>query len=239
MTLAAAAQRSLGREAEMIHAFSPAVPPAATERVRLLAAREGWHLRIINAGEFADSRYRENPVNRCFFCKTNLYAAMARATDAVLLSGTNLDDLGDFRPGLQAAADHGVRHPYVEAGIGKAGVRALARAIGLGNLAELPAAPCLSSRVETGLAIEPDALRAIDAVESVLRAALSPETVRCRLRRGAICIEFDEPTLAALTPVQRQGWARRIAARFARIGVARPVRFVPYRRGSAFLRNAP
>lgn len=203
MTLASAAGRALGDEVGMIHAVSPAVPPAATKRVRDLARRGGWRLTIIDAGEFADPRYRANPANRCFFCKASLYAAMGRATDAVLLSGTNRDDLGDFRPGLKAAADHGVRHPYVEVGIDKAGVRALARELGLGDLAELPAAPCLSSRIETGLAIEPAVLQAIDLVEGALREALAPETVRCRLRHHSIAIELDEAALGALSSAQR------------------------------------
>jgi pyridinium-3,5-biscarboxylic acid mononucleotide sulfurtransferase len=237
MTLAAAARRALGDEVEMIHAVSPAVPPAATGRVRSFARRENCRLTIIDAGEFADSRYRANPANRCFFCKTSLYAAMTRATDAVLLSGTNLDDLGDFRPGLKAATDYGVRHPYVEVGIDKAGIRALARELGLGDIAELPAAPCLSSRIETGLAIEPAVLTAIDLVEGAIREALAPETVRCRLRRDSIGVELDEAALVALTPAERAAWARRIAAQFGRIDTARPVVFSAYRRGSAFLRE--
>ena len=84
---------------------------------------------------------------------------MADAVDCVLVSGTNSDDLDDYRPGLRAAADYGVRHPYVEAGMNKEAVRALARELALDDLAQLPASPCLSSRVETGLAIDPFATR--------------------------------------------------------------------------------
>ena len=131
MTLALLAGRRLGAESAMFHAVSPAVPPEATERVRAFAAREGWRLTVLDAGEFADPAYRANPANRCFYCKTNLYGALAARTDATLLSGTNLDDLGDWRPGLKAAEEHGVRHPFVEAGIDKAGVRAIAASAGL------------------------------------------------------------------------------------------------------------
>ena len=156
MTLATLANRLLGRtRVAMIHAVSPAVPPEATERVRRLAETEGWDLSVLDAGEFADARYVHNPINRCYFCKTHLYDAICGVSDRPILSGANLDDLGEYRPGLEAAREHRVRHPYVEAGVGKEGVRALARALGLGDLAELPASPCLSSRIETLMAIDP------------------------------------------------------------------------------------
>ena len=137
----------------MFHAVSPAVPEEATERVKRLAATQGWRLRIVDAREFADENYLANPVDRCFFCKTNLYGCIARHIDAQILSGANLDDLREYRPGLEAAKRHSVRHPYLEAEIDKRAVRSLARELGLGALSELPAAPCLSSRVETGIAI--------------------------------------------------------------------------------------
>ena len=132
MTLAAFAHRlhqsgGMG-PVEMIHAVSPAVPPAATERVRARASREGWRLTVTGAGEFDDSRYRDNPVNRCYFCKTNLYDRIRALTGGAIASGANLDDLGDYRPGLLAAAERAVVHPYIEAGMDKAAVRALARA---------------------------------------------------------------------------------------------------------------
>ena len=78
-----------------MHAVSPAVPPEATARVRAIAATEGWSLAIFDAGEFEDPRYRANPVDRCFYCKTNLYGRIARETGATILSGTNIDDLDD------------------------------------------------------------------------------------------------------------------------------------------------
>lgn len=238
MTLAVVAHRVLGERALAMHAVSPAVPPEASQRVRDYARREGWRLRIVDAGEFADSRYRRNPANRCFFCKSHLYGTMAGLTDRVLVSGTNLDDLGDYRPGLKAAAEHGVRHPYIEAGIDKRGVRSLARDLGLDDLAELPAAPCLSSRIETGIAIDARVLQAVNATERLLRRELQPQTVRCRVRRDAICIELDQTTLAALQPAQRQAWAVRIAPSFAALNVKHPVQFQAYRQGSAFLHSA-
>ncbi len=238
LTLATAAHRA-GR-ATMHHATSPAVPPEATERTSALAAAQGWTLDVFDAGEFADPAYRANPVNRCFFCKTNLYGAVARRTDRQILSGANLDDLGEYRPGLIAARDHAVRHPFVEAGIDKRTVRALAVALGLGALSELPAAPCLSSRVETGIPIEAPVLALVHAAERLVAARLiaahlAPRTVRCRVRAGAVVIELDEAALTGLgaAPDALRGELQALADA---AGLARPVSFAAYRNGSAFLR---
>ena len=236
MTLAVVAGRRLGADARMYHAVSPAVPPEATRRVRAYAAREGWRLEVMDAGEFEDARYMANPANRCYFCKTNLYGAMAARARGTLVSGTNVDDLGDFRPGLAAAGEHAVRHPYVEAGLRKDDVRALARSLRLDDLAELPAAPCLSSRVETGIAIDPGDLTAIHRVEVRMRDALSPRSVRCRVRREAIVVELDRAALDRLDPGAAEAVADEVRAAFGGRLAGRPVRFEPYRMGSAFLR---
>ena len=130
--------------------------------------RFGWRLTEVDAGEFADPAYRANPVNRCYFCKTNLYDRIAHVTEGPIASGANLDDLGDYRPGLIAAAEHRVRHPFVEAGMDKAAVRALARDFDLADISELPAQPCLSSRVETGIAISASDLAFVARMERAL-----------------------------------------------------------------------
>ncbi len=241
MTLALLTGRRLGAECAMFHAVSPAVPPEATERVRAFATREEWRLTVLDAGEFADPAYRNNPANRCYFCKTNLYGALASRTDATLLSGTNVDDLGDWRPGLKAAEEHGVRHPFVEAGIDKAGVRTIAAGLGFDDLSRLPAAPCLSSRIETGLRVEADDLASIHAAERYLARQLRqlrPEAVRCRRRKAGIVIELDAPTLGALSESRRTALGDTVAGMFATGDEARPVSFAPYRVGSAFLRPA-
>lgn len=239
MTLAVIAHRLLVDSADgpplMMHAVSAAVPREATSRVRQYADTEGWRLDIVNAGEFDDPQYMSNPANRCFFCKTNLYATMAARTQLQLVSGTNVDDLGDYRPGLKAAEEHAVRHPYVESEIDKAGVRELARQLGLDDVAELPAAPCLSSRVETGIRIDPDVLLAVDAVERRLRKALTPNTVRCRVRKDSIAVELDPKTLSSLNNNDRLDWQVQIGEIFASTNVNKPVVFDAYNRGSAFL----
>jgi uncharacterized protein len=240
LTLASVARRALGPQGVLaVHARSPAVPAEATQRVRAQAAVEGWALRVIDAGEFADPAYRANPVNRCFFCKINLYSAIRQLTDRPIVSGANLDDLGEYRPGLEAARGYAVRHPYVEAGIDKATVRALARELGLGPIAELPAAPCLSSRVETGIRIQPEMLRFVHAVERLVVACLGSvqagRAVRCRVRKMGVVIELDPVSLGALDEADRASLQQRIAAAAPPSLAGRIVSFAPYRTGSAFL----
>jgi pyridinium-3,5-biscarboxylic acid mononucleotide sulfurtransferase len=234
MTLAVTAGRRLGGRAEMIHAVSPAVPPEATARVEAHAQREGWRLAIIDAGEFDDPHYLANPANRCFFCKSNLYGTIAARTAGTIVSGTNLDDLGDWRPGLKAAEAHGVRHPYVEAGIDKASVRAIAHWLGLDDLAELQAAPCLSSRLATGITVTADRLRLVHTIERLINRELAPRTVRCRLFHDGVAIQLDPEGLRRIT----DSGAAPLRRTIERMAGAAAVRYEPYRMGSAFLRSA-
>lgn len=239
LTLGVFAHRLLGNGAVMFHAVSPAVPAEATRRTQDLAEHEGWILRIVDAHEFDSADYMRNPVNRCFYCKTSLYGSIRPLTSAQIVSGTNLDDLGEYRPGLIAAKEHGVRHPFVEAQIDKNAVRALARELGLGDVAELPASPCLSSRVETGIGIDPRMLSCIHDAEQLVASSLAPRTVRCRVRAKGVVIELDEPSLAALHPERRTALAAKIRERFSQDGFDRSVDFAPYRIGSAFLHVKP
>jgi uncharacterized protein len=234
MTLAHVAWRFAQARPTMYHATGPAVPAAARERVEAHAVRHGWPLTLLDAGEQSDARYRANPVDRCYYCKTNLYARIREATPDTIASGTNRDDLDDFRPGLRAASERDVVHPYVEAGIDKAAVYALAADLGLGDLERLPAQPCLASRVETGIAIAADDLAFIDAVETRLAEAFGREAVvRCRVTQRGIVIE-----LPAALAAQSASIAQRIGVdACARQGRAfAGVR--TYTRGAAFLRKA-
>ena len=233
-TLAHHAQQALGSAALMIHAISPAVPREATERVRRLATEEGWNLKVIDAGEFSDPRYLAHPIDRCFFCKTNLYGAMAEHTDAQLLSGANLDDLKDFRPGLTAAQEYGVRHPLVEAEIDKITVRLLAKHAGLEEVAELDSAPCLSSRIQTGIYVTAERLGLIDEVERRMKAELGTgTTIRCRILPQKIEIQLDDHSLNRIQP-QWKELVIEIATIGSQYGVDQPILLAPYRRGSAF-----
>jgi uncharacterized protein len=230
MTLAHVAHQRSRSRPTMVHAFGPAVPVSARERVERHAARHGWDLRVLDAGEYDDERYRANPANRCYFCKSNLYDRIREDHDGPIASGTNLDDLDDYRPGLAAARERGVVHPYVEARLDKAAVYAIARTLGLADLARLPAQPCLASRVETGIAIDRADLAFVDEVEEQLADALGGvAVVRCRVTHAGVVIEtqrVDADTLAVAREVGERACAQ----------AGRPFAGVrPYRRGAAFL----
>ena len=209
-----------------IHAVSPAVPAEATERVRRYAETNGCPLKVVSSGEFKDPNYRANPHNRCYFCKSNLYTTMTELFDGPVASGTNTDDLGDYRPGLVAAQENAVVHPFVEAGIGKDDLRAIARLFDLQDIAELPAQPCLSSRVETGIRITGDDLRFIHQVETALRPFVPLANLRCRITAQGVRIESD----LDLPPE-----ARTLAEDLCSAGNRTLAGLAGYARGSAFL----
>jgi uncharacterized protein len=233
MTLAHVAAAELGPDVEMFHAVSPAVTPEATARVRRHAMSHGWRLVVLDAGEFDDERYLANPRDRCLHCKRHLYDAIRARTGASIVSGTNADDLAEYRPGLRAAADAGVGHPLVEAGIHKAGVRAIARYLGLSDVAELPAAPCLSSRIETGVRIAPSHLDLVHRVETHL-ARMASEAVRCRIRADGVVIELDVGSLDRLSVSERAEVCEAVG-HLTRAEGMETVRIEPYRNGSAFV----
>jgi len=233
MTLAHFAHTETACRALMVHAASPAVPAHATARVRAHAARFGWELIVTDAGEFADPRYRANPVDRCYFCKSNLYDRIRGLTDAPIASGANLDDLDDYRPGLIAAKERDVVHPFIEAGFAKSAVRALARSMALEDLAELPAQPCLSSRIQTAIEVRPTDLAFVDAVEQAAAESLLPATtIRCRITRDGVVLELGPADATA-----REALQRRVAAMCRDAGM-NFVGVKDYVRGSAFVQAA-
>jgi uncharacterized protein len=169
----AAAQRALGERAVACIGVSPSYPERERRAAIALAERIGARYRLIETAETADADYAKNAQNRCYFCKTHLYHALAELAQregfAAILDGTQRDDLGDVRPGRAAAAEHDVRSPLLEAGLGKREVRALARHLGLPAW-DKPAMPCLSSRVPHGTPITPELLRRIERAEDALVA---------------------------------------------------------------------
>jgi uncharacterized protein len=171
--VAAAAGKVLGPRALAVTAVSPALATGELDGARLVAAAVGIAHRAITTDELARVGYRDNGPDRCYHCKTELYgrlAALAAADGyAALFSGANVDDLGDVRPGLRAAAEHGVRHPLVEAGFHKADVRRAATALAIPS-ADKPAMPCLASRVPFGTPVDPAMLAQIDRAERAVRA---------------------------------------------------------------------
>ena len=241
VTLAMLATQTPNITVQMYHAVSPAVPSQATARVKQIARDYGWKLKILDAHEFADEDYLSNPVNRCFYCKTNLYKAISTVTEDVILSGANVDDLSDYRPGLDAAKNAQVRHPFVETHTDKRMVRDIAKSIGFGELSELAASPCLSSRVETGIRIDPELLPLINESERLIKQSVSPEpkTVRCWLRATGIVIELDGGSLSSLTTKKESALKGIINGVFEKRGYCYPVSFEAYKLGSAFIHIQP
>lgn len=193
LLLATIAFRNAPGKTRIAHAISPAVPREATRRVRDWSAQERWQIEWVQSGEFADEQYLSNPVNRCYFCKSNLYNALQHLQqlsfgEATLLSGANLDDLGEYRPGLIAAEENSVRHPYIEAGINKAMIRDIARHLQL-PFAEIPASPCLASRLYTGTRVTSPRLNAVEAGELLLRRKADINISRCRVRGNRMWVE--------------------------------------------------
>ena len=167
--------------------------------------------------EMEDPRYAANPGNRCYFCKSELWtrlAGVARARGAVMLDGSNADDVGDHRPGAVAAGENGVRSPLLEAGLGKAEIRAWSRELGLPTW-DQPAAPCLASRIPYGLAVTPERLRQVERAELGLRAlGFRDFRVRHHDRVARLEVHPDElPRVAGLraaiaAAVREAGFAR-------------------------------
>ena len=171
--VAAIAARVLGARSLAVTAVSPALATGELDSARAVARAVGIAHEVILTDELAREGYRRNGPDRCYHCKSELYTqlgglATARGFDA-LLSGANVDDLGDWRPGLRAAAEHAVRHPLVEAGFGKADVRALARELEVPS-ADKPAMPCLASRLPFGTEVDPEILAQVDRAERSLKA---------------------------------------------------------------------
>jgi uncharacterized protein len=185
-----------------------------------VAFAEGYGIPLepIETREIDDDGYAANPPDRCWHCKTHLYrdlrAVQERLPGFVLLNGTNRDDLGDYRPGLRAARELGVRSPLAECGLGKADVRSLARHLGLPNH-DKPASPCLSSRIPYGQPVTREKLRQIEAAEAVL-AGYGFDDVRVRHYGDEARVEVAAESIPRL----RAGFGR-IAAEIGELGFAR------------------
>ena len=171
--VAAVAGKVLGVHALAVTAVSPALATGELEGARDVAAAVGIRHRAIDTDELGRLGYRRNGPDRCYHCKTELYDRLARLAGdegfATLFSGANVDDLGDRRPGLRAAAEHDVRHPLIEAGFAKGDVRRVAAELAIPS-ADKPAMPCLASRLPFGTAVDPSSLAQIDRAERSLRA---------------------------------------------------------------------
>jgi len=170
--VAAASARVLGDRALAVTAVSPSLASGELDGARSVAAAVGIAHRMITTDELAREGYRRNGRDRCYHCKSELYDRLSVLADtegfATLFSGTNVDDLGDWRPGLRAAEEHAVRHPLVEAGFRKPDVRRVATELDIPS-ADKPAMPCLASRLPYGTPVDPVVLAQIDRAETALR----------------------------------------------------------------------
>jgi len=165
------ANQELGANVVAVTAISPSLARRDLEASQDIAREIGVPHELIKSGETEDPRYRRNNPKRCYYCKTNVYQSLIDFADREgflwILDGTNADDTGDHRPGLQAAREHGVRSPLQEAGIGKEEIRTWARELGLSNW-NRPANACLSSRVPYGSEVTPEKLAQIEQAEAAL-----------------------------------------------------------------------
>ena len=167
------AARELGERALCVTGESPSLAERQREETLELVRRFGLRHEIVRTEETEDPRYQTNGPDRCYFCKTELYeklVPLARERGlANVFDGSTTDDLGDYRPGRRATAEHGVRSPLIEVGMSKTEVRELSRRAGLPTW-DKPASPCLSSRIAYGTPVTIERLRTVDEGEEILRA---------------------------------------------------------------------
>ncbi|MBX7104689.1 MAG: ATP-dependent sacrificial sulfur transferase LarE [Gemmataceae bacterium] len=198
--VAHAAHAVLGADALAITADSPSVARAELDDARRIAAVIGIAHRIVATHEFDSADYERNDGTRCYYCKDELYGRIQSLPELdgyVVVSGANVDDAGDYRPGLSAAAKHRVRHPLQEAGLTKAEVRELAKQSGL-DVWDKPASPCLSSRIAPGVPATADRTARIEAAEKILKE-MGLRECRVRLHEGELArIEVPADALVQL-----------------------------------------
>ncbi|MFN8543995.1 MAG: ATP-dependent sacrificial sulfur transferase LarE [Candidatus Binatia bacterium] len=211
------AHEVLGQRCVALTTVSATTPAEDVTDARRFAAELGVTHVVLRTDELGIPGYADNPINRCYFCKGNLFALCAteaaRLGLAAVLDGANVDDLGDHRPGLTAATEHGVRHPLVEAGFDKAAIRRVSHTLGIAAW-DRPASPCLSSRFPYGTRITPDRLARVAAAESFLRA-LGLRDLRVRFHDSVARIEVSP---AAMTALVAPGTREAVVAEFQRIG---------------------
>ncbi|MYC27301.1 MAG: ATP-dependent sacrificial sulfur transferase LarE [Nitrospira sp. SB0662_bin_26] len=205
----------LGARATAVTAASPTLPQEELKAVRQLCEEIGTPLIVASTNQLDVEEFVRNDSLRCYHCKTDLYRLLAPIQQetgiATIVDGAHVDDLGDDRPGMQAAREFGVRSPLVEAGFRKADVRALAKALGLSNW-DKPAAACLSSRIPRGIKITEEKLRRIEQAERLLKED-GFRQVRVRDHDGMARVEVDPTELSALLePVRRDRITRGLKA---------------------------
>jgi len=199
--VAKAAQLALGDRAVAVTGVSPSLAERELDEARRLAELIGIRHELISTEEFSNQDYVRNAPDRCYHCKSELFTQMQsiapRLNVEVILSGANVDDADDYRPGARAATEHRVRSPLAECGINKDEIRQLAVYWDL-PIWDKPAMPCLSSRVAYGEEVTPERLEMVDRGEQLLRDQGFP-TVRVRYHRGDVArVEVPAGDIAKL-----------------------------------------
>ena len=194
--LARAAKDALGERAVLVTADSETYPASELDEARRLGALLDMRHLVVRTEELQNPEYARNPVNRCFFCKEELFARLAPLAERegcrALVYGANMDDLGDHRPGMQAARERGVRAPLIEAELWKEEIRTLSRELGLPTW-DKPSFACLSSRFQYGDRITAEKLRQVDAAEAFVRSlGFRQFRVRHHDRLARIEVSHDE-----------------------------------------------
>ncbi|HKV37716.1 MAG TPA: ATP-dependent sacrificial sulfur transferase LarE [Blastocatellia bacterium] len=196
--LAYVASRELGDKALAVTGDSASYPAFQRGLARSLIERFGIRHEMILTRELDDPNYSSNPVNRCYFCKSELYSKLDKIAKergyAVICDGTNVGDVGDFRPGRQAASERGVRSPLLECGMTKSDIREMSRRAGLPSW-DQPASACLSSRLPYGQTVTIEKLSMVDKAEQALRD-LGFRQVRVRHHGEIARIEVAEDEMA-------------------------------------------
>ena len=217
--VAKAAALACQDNAVAVTAVSPSLPEGEADEAQRLAAQIGIRHRLIKTGEFDNADYLRNAPNRCYVCKTELYSRLAERLKElevdVVVNGANLDDGGDYRPGMQAAAESAVRSPLIEAELGKRDVRELARYWNL-PVWNKPASPCLSSRIAYGLAVTPKRVERVDSAEQFLRTEFGLRELRVRHEENDLA-RIEVP-LAALPCLVEPAARKTISDRFRALG---------------------
>ena len=215
--LALIAAQELGKNALCVTGISPSVSQIQREEADKIAHKFGFNCLRVETEEMENPNYQANPANRCYFCKTELYGKLGKLAEEkkikFVLDGTNTDDVGDYRPGKQAAKENNVRSPLIEAGLSKAEIRELSKKHDLPTW-DKPASPCLSSRIAYGIPVTIERLSKIERGEAVLRR-LGFKEFRVRFHEELVRLEIAPSEMELALNLEM---TNRLAAEFRQLG---------------------